>query len=220
MPLIIVDHRERDSRIITELIKRDIEVEERALDVADFIIRTKGLDGKVKEIGIERKTKNDLLNSIIDKRIINQLSSLKKNFEVPLLIIEGSENIYQIRNFHPNAIRGMMASIAIDYQIPIIYTRNYRDTAALLSVIAKRLEKQRSNISLLKKRKPSTLKEQQELVVETFPGIGPILAKGLLGRFKTIEGIVSASEIELKRVEKIGKKKAKQIKHLVSAKYL
>ena len=67
--------------------------------------------------------------------------------KLPLLIIEGSENIYSLRNFHPNSIRGMLASIAIDFQIPILFTRNIKDTAALLTIIVQRLEKPIKNIS-------------------------------------------------------------------------
>lgn len=66
---------------------------------------------------------------------------------------------------HPNAIREMLSSIAINYQIPIIHTRWYRNTAALVHTISKRLEKSRKPTSLLKQRKPLTLKEKQELIM-------------------------------------------------------
>lgn len=144
---------------------------------------------------------------------------LKKYFDTPLLIIEGEENIYKIRNFHPNSIRGMFASIAIDFQIPILYTRNYRDTANLLAIIAKRLEKTRSLPSLLKKRKPLTLKQQQEFIIETLPGIGPIISKSLLEKFRTIKKIINATEEELEEVEKIGPKKIKNIKKVLESEY-
>src|SRR3989344_2906361 len=216
---IIVDHRERSSGIKKELIKRGLDVIEKQLISADFIIKTKDLSGKILTIGIEKKTINDFLNSIIDKRIISQLMEMKRQFDISLLIIEGTENIYEIRNFHPNSIRGMMASIAIDFQTPILQTRNHRDTAGLLAVIAKRLEKPRSLPSLLKKRKPLTIKQQQEYLVESLPGVGPKTARNLLEKFKTINNIVAASEKELMEVEKIGKLKARQIKNLFEKKY-
>src|SRR3989344_6816198 len=123
---IIVDDRE-PKEIVKEIIKNRIEVEVKHLVTADFIIQTKTLDGKIQNIGIERKIKNDFLNSIIDKRLLNQLSILKENFDVALLILEGEENLYKIRDFHPNSIRGMLATIAIDFNVPIIPTLNYRD---------------------------------------------------------------------------------------------
>ena len=124
MPKIIADQRERNSGIIKELVKKDLEVDIKQLMIADYVIQTKNNDGDTIEVGIERKTQNDFINSIIDKRILKQLIVLKENFSVPLLIIEGNKNIYNLRKFHPNAIRGMLASIALDYQIPIIFTKN------------------------------------------------------------------------------------------------
>ena len=147
MPKILIDNRE-PKELIRELAK-DTDIEVKQLITADFIIQTKNKEEKEKAEEIERKTINDFYNSIIDKRILKQLIALKENFEIPLLIIEGDENIYSLRNFHPNAIRGMLASIAIDFQIPILHTRSFRDTASLLAVISKRLEKPKNLINLL-----------------------------------------------------------------------
>ena len=216
---IILDHRERNSGIKKELIKQGLEVIEKQLVHADFIIRTMDLNKNILTVGIEKKTINDFLNSIIDKRLINQIIELKKNFDIPLLIIEGTENIYELRNFHPNSIRGMLASIAIDFQTPILHTRNHRDTANLLAIIAKRLEKPRSLPSLLKKRKPLTLKQQQEFIIETLPGVGPLISKNLLKKFSTIKNIVNADKEDLTKVEKIGKIKAEQIKKILEERY-
>ena len=216
---ILLDHRERSSGIKKELIKQGIEVIEKQLSYADFIIKTKDLNNNILTVGIEKKTINDFLNSIIDKRLINQVINLKKNFDIPLLVIEGTENIYELRNFHPNSIRGMLASIAIDFQTPILYTRNIHDTANLLAIIAKRLEKPRSLASLLKKRKSQTVKQRQEFLIETLPGIGPQTSKNLLKNFGTIKSLVNANEEELMQVKKIGKTKARQIKKVLEEKY-
>ena len=35
-----------------------------------------------------------------------------------------------MRNVHPNAIRGMIATIAVSYGIPILYTKNSKETLA------------------------------------------------------------------------------------------
>lgn len=219
MPKVIIDHRERHSGIAKELSKKGIEAEYKNLVSADFIIPTRDQNNNEVLVGIEKKTQHDFLNSIIDKRIILQLAALKENFPLQLLIIEGDENIYQIRDFHPNSIRGMLASIAIDFQIPIIHTKNFRDTASFLEIMAKRLEKPRKQISLLKKRKPLTTKEQQEFIIESLPGIGPTISKSLLKEFSTIHAIFNADEKALQQVEKIGKVKAKEIKRIIHHKY-
>ena len=218
MPKIIVDYRE-DKNIVKELYKDKIDVEIKSLISADFVMQVKDVNNNVKDLGIERKTLRDFLNSIIDKRILTQLISLKENFPLQLLIIEGEENIYQIRDFHPNSIRGMLSSIAIDYQIPILYTKNYRDTAAYLALIAKRLEKPKRHISLLTKRKPLTLKEQQEYIIESLPGVGPSLSKALLSKFKSVKNVINAKEKRLKKVDKIGEKKSKVLREVLDREY-
>ena len=214
---IIADYREK--RIILELSKKEIDVKSKSLISADFIINSKTKNGKEVLVGIERKTLTDFLNSIIDKRIITQLISLKENFDIPLLVIEGEQNIYKIRNFHPNSIRGMLSAIAIDLQIPTLYTKNEKDTASYIETIAKRIESKRKDISLLKKRKPLELTEMQEYIIESFPGIGPTIAKNLLKKFKTVKKIVNAEEKELLEVEKLGKKKVKEIKRVLEEDY-
>ncbi len=216
---IIVDHREKASGMIRELEKRGFSVEVKQLPFADVILETRDKGNNIRTVGIERKTQSDFISSIIDRRIIRQLVELKENFSVPLLIIEGSENMYTLRNFHPNAIRGMLASIAIDFQVPIIYTKSPKDTVALLEVMARRLEKPRPLISMMKKRKPTTIKEQQEFMIESLPLVGPNMAKELLKRFGSVKNIVNASDDELMKVEKIGKKKAEMIMKVINEVY-
>lgn len=206
---IYLDHRE-PKEFEKFFIKNEIPYEIKQLPVADFVIGN---------ISIERKTQTDFLNSIIDKRILNQLVNLKENFEVQLLIIEGEENIYELRNFHPNAIRGMLTAIALDFQIPILYTRNVNDTAALLISIYKRLERPKRILGVLTRRKPLTLKEQQELIIESLPGVGPTLSKSLLSQFKSVKKIINAKESQLQKIDKIGPKKAKEIKKVIEQEY-
>src|SRR3989344_8791824 len=206
--MLIIDHRERE--LIKELSRRKVKFDIKQLIASDFII---------KNIGCERKTQQDFINSIIDGRLIDQLIVLKDNFDVPLLIIEGENNIYELRNMHPNAIRGMLASIAIDYQIPIIHTRNLNDTCSFIESILTRLERGKIAIPLLRKRKPLTLKERQELIIESFPGIGNLLATSLLKEFKSVKKIINSDEKKLQRVEKIGPKKASEIKKVIEEEY-
>lgn len=220
MAKIIADYRERSSGIVKELAKKGLDVELQQLVIADFVIQTKNLDGEIVTIGIERKTVNDFLNSIIDKRLLSQIIEMKRFFSSCLLIIEGEENIYEIRDFHPNSIRGMLATLAVDFQVPMISTKNIRDTAGFLEILANRLEKNRSVVSLLRKPKAPTLKEQQEALIMSLPGVGPQLAKNLLEKFGSVKKILSANENQLQKVEKIGEKKASQIRKVIDSLYV
>jgi len=210
MNQILIDHRERNIDIIKELEKENIPIKFTNLNYADFVINN---------IGIERKTKQDFLNSIMDKRILLQVKGLKDSFDKPIFIIEGQENIYSIRDFHPNSIRGMISSIIIDSNIPIIYTESPRDTASFLKIIYLRLDKEKSEVTLINKKIFFETYRQQEFIIQSLPGVGLNLSKALLSEFKTIKGIVNADEKDLMIVDKIGKIKAKNIKNILNTLY-
>ena len=72
---------------------------------------------------------------------------------------------------------------------------------------------------MLKKRKPLTLKERQELIIESFPGIGPTLAKSLLQEFKSVKKIINTNEEKLQKIDKLGPKKASEIKKVIEEEY-
>ena len=71
----------------------------------------------------------------------------------------------------------------------------------------------------IKRKKPLTLKEQQEFLIETLPGIGPILSKALLQKFESVKAVINAKEEHLKKIEKIGLKKAGKIKEVLEKNY-
>jgi Fanconi anemia group M protein len=210
---IFADHRERASGIIKELIDLNADIKLEQLDSADYILSSR--------CGVEFKVVEDFVNSIVDGRLLEQLKSLRNNFERPIVIIEGQEDIYSVRNIHPNAIRGMLATIAVSYGIPLLFTKNAKETAQILFTIAKReQEETSSNFSMHADRKPLSLKEQQEYFMSALPNIGLNLAKELLKEFKSVKNVVNASEEELKKVEKIGDIKAKKIKEVVEGEYM
>ena len=209
---IFADYREKASGVIKELAENDVIVALEALTYADYILSSR--------CGVEIKTVEDFVDSIIDGRLLQQIKNLKNNFERPIVVIEGQRDIYAVRNIHHNSILGMMATIAVSYGIPIIQTRNFKETSSLLQVIAKREQEETGkDFSLHADRKPATLKEQQEFLVSSLPGINLTLAKPLLKHFKTIKSLVNATEKELQEVEKIGPGKAKQIKEVVEKEY-
>ncbi|MEK6946866.1 MAG: DEAD/DEAH box helicase [Nanoarchaeota archaeon] len=209
---IFADYREKGSGVIKEMVEENIQVNLERLEYADYVISSR--------CGVEIKTVSDFVDSIIDGRLLEQIKNMKNNFERPVIVIEGSEDIYSVRNVHHNSILGMMATIAVSYGIPIIQTKNFKETASLLQIIARREQQETSkDFNVHADRKPTTLKEQQEYFVSSLPGINLTLSKPLLKHFKTIKNIVNASIEELQKVEKIGPAKAKQIKDVVEGEY-
>jgi len=209
---IFADHREKSSGVIKSLMDLDVDIKLDKLETADYVLSSR--------VGIEMKTPEDFVNSIIDGRLLNQIKDLKQNFEKPLVIIEGSQDIYSIRKVHKNAIQGMLATIAISYGIPIIQTKDHQETASLLRAIAKREQDTTTkDFDLHSEKKPLTLKQQQEYIVSSFPGIGPTLAKPLLKKFKSVKKIVNAKKEKLEKVAKIGSIKAEDIRKVLDDEY-
>jgi len=209
---IIVDVRERNPRIIDTLREKGVNVEIKQLPVGDYLLSDR--------VCIERKTIDDFLQSIIDKRLMNQLADMRRNFLTPILLLEGSANIYSQRAIHPNAIRGALAAIAVDFDVPILPTEDEVNTAHMLYTIAKREQEDEDRIVALRgEKKPWLMSERQRFVVESLPYVSAVLADRLLAKFKSVEKVMTATEKELMEVEGIGEKKAEEIRKVVKSKY-
>ncbi len=209
---IYADHREKGSGVIKELAELDAAIRLEQLPNADYIVSSR--------VGIEFKTTEDFVQSIIDGRLLLQLKDLKQGFERPLIIIEGQEDLYALRNVHENAIRGMLATIAVSYGIPVLRTKNPRDSAGLIFIIAKREQEETAkDFSPHGEKREMSLREWQEFIVSSLPGIGGALAKPLLKRFKTVKKVINAKEETLQKVEKIGPTKARRMREVVDREY-
>jgi Fanconi anemia group M protein len=191
---IIVDTREKQSMIASFLLNRKANISFEKLDIGDYLID---------ETAIERKTYSDLVSSLVDKRLTEQLINLKK-YPKSFLLVEGFDYDYKKFKLHENAIKGLFLSIALDFQIPVVFTKNEEDTANFLILAARKFESPPKEYSLRQSKSMLTLPEKKQFVLEGFPGIGPKKAKLLLERFGTIKNIVDASEEDLVKI--LGKK--------------
>jgi len=207
---VLADHREKSNRVVKELIDLGISVKTTQLVSADYVISG--------TVGVELKKVPDFVASIIDGRLLDQARELKQNFTKAVIIIEGEEDLYSVRNIHPNAVRGMIASLALDFNIPLLSTKNPQDTAALLAVMAKREQDKGRDFSY-HDRKPRSMKEQLEFIVSSLPAIGPVNASKLLEHFGSLKNIVNADRTELMQVEGIGGKMAERLLQLFEEKY-
>lgn len=210
-PIVYADSREGNSKVIRHLSQMEIDVKVRSMAVGDYQVSD--------DVVIERKTAKDFVDSIIDKRLFKQARELSEEFKHPIIILEG-DDIYN-GMLHPNAVRGTIAAIAIDFGISIIPTRNSQDTAAMIKRMAVREQNgDKTHIQIRTDKKPVSLWEQQLFIIESLPNIGPVNAKNLLQHFGTVEKVITASESELQEVEGIGEKTAKNIRKVVESKYL
>ncbi|MEM2935358.1 MAG: ERCC4 domain-containing protein [Candidatus Thermoplasmatota archaeon] len=203
---IITDSREVFSGI-PSILSSVADVEIRQIPVGDYILSER--------VCIERKTMNDFIDSIIKKRIFDQIVRLKEAYEKPVIIIENEE--FE-RKFNMKALYGAIACVLVDYNIPIIKTESIEETSFIIYSIACREQlKNKRGVALRGKKPKMELKEWQQFIVEGLPDVSAVLAKRLLTRFKSVRNVMNAGIEELKQVEGIGEKKAKRIVDILDA---
>lgn len=206
-PQVIADYREKNSLVAAELRHLGCNLEFKELKVADYLTRN---------VAIERKTISDFINSMINKRLLRQVEELQQ-YENRLLIIEGIEEqeLYSDDNLgvHSNAIRGFMLTISIKYKVPIILSKNYKDTAKFIYLIAKKQEKE---MSIRPTKKSLNKKQQAQFILEGFPGIGPKTSKKLLKEFKSIKTIINTP---IENLQSLIGKKAESFKTIIDSEF-
>jgi len=209
---IIVDHREYRSNVVKNLVVKGVSVEPQQLDVGDYVLSSR--------IGVERKEVDDYLESLIKGKLFKQISHLRDAYSRPVLILEG-ENLLTKRNINHNAIFGSLASISVDFGIPVLTTKNAMETADLLNIIAKREQKEdNKSVAIRGEKTQMSLRERQQFLIEGLPNVSAVLAKRLLNHFSSIRDIANATEEELREVDGIGKNIALDITKLLNANYL
>lgn len=202
---IICDVRELRSPVIKELDLQGIDIQLETLPVADYILSDR--------VACERKTIDDFYSSLFtSKKLFGQLHDLKQ-YEVPILIIEGYEaELFTARRIDARAVEGILNSIAM-MRIPIRYTVNPSGTARLLASIAtKEQSEEKRTVSYHGKRSSLDSHEQLVYTLSSVTDIGTVKATNLLKEFKTLKSIANAEIEQLTKVKLIGEQTASHIK--------
>jgi Fanconi anemia group M protein len=208
---VIVDHREFNSGVVRELSRSGVRVVPVQLPVADFVLSDR--------VGVERKEVHDFVGSLLDGRLFHQLRDLRGAYIRPLIIIEG-EGLFGLSGMSQESIMGALACIVTDYGVPTIFTKDDKQTAALLLAIVKR-ERDEGRIPAIRGDKGSmSLPERQQFIVEGLPHVSGTLSQRLLARLGSVRNILNADVEELCRVKGVGRKTAEEIVRTVQSEYL
>ena len=211
---IVADQRELDATIGRDLSAREgYQVRLETLEVGDYVLSDR--------VVVERKTSEDFLDTLLggDRSLFDQVRAMATHYERPIVIVEGPD-LFEVRDVHPNAIRGALASMVIDYGVSILRSRDATETTELLAIIAKREQTHGGREASVHGQKGGrTLPEQQEYVVSSIGDIGPVTARTLLEAFGSVQAIMQASEEELQDVHGIGEVTATRIRDVVGSSY-
>ena len=206
-----VDYREKASGLVDLLKNEDLLIEIKKVPYGDYVIND--------SITIERKTARDFLVSIIDGRLFNQLSNLKKHCLNPILLIEGNPYKTEL-NFDPMAIKGALLSVQAVWHIPVIFSRSKEDTRNIFLMISRQDETYMDVVPLRGGYRPKRLKSKQLYLLQGLPQIGPLLAKRLIEHFRSVSHVMNASIEELTEIDGIGRVSAEKIREVLDEEYI
>jgi len=205
---IVIDQRE-SKEFDVALTGFGATIERKQLELGDFLCSER--------LVIERKTRSDFEQSIIDGRLFNQLHNLVASYLRVVVLVEGESTEGRISK---EALLGAYAALVSDFGATIFFTRNSEKTAELVFALAKHEQvAKKTPMRVFAKRKTLTISSNQRAIVEMLPMVGPKLAKALLNHFKNVENVMIASEEELKKVAGMGEKRGKAIRSIIIGEY-
>ena len=136
--IVSIDHREGKSALAARLRQEGLTVEIVNLPVGDVKISDRIL--------IERKGTRDFVDSLLDGRLLDQASRLVGAAPRSLLVLEG-DDLFQHRAVSGQAIMGALATLTLDYGLPVVTSSDTAETARFIAVSARRETKMLEHLS-------------------------------------------------------------------------
>jgi ERCC4-related helicase len=209
-PRIVIDDRETSSKVVEVLSELGAAIRLERLPHGDYAIGDRIL--------IERKTARDFVDTLINRDLLGQIKAMAEIVPRPVVIIEGGD-LYTQRDIHPNAIKGVLAALTIDIGVSLLFTRDEKDTANMLFVLAKREDSDRGVRKVHPNKSHRSVREEQEYIISAFPEIGTKNARLLLTHLGSVQAIATAELRELSAIKGIGEKTAQKIYDLCRHSY-
>lgn len=223
---LLVDHRERPLASLLQDVCEEIAFAQ--LPIGDYLLVSDSA-----AVVVERKTVSDFLSSVRSNRLWDQLLRMMKTERIfghelrrKILLLHGDFQKYLMEvDFenpedmlkHWSQLIGAYLEIIYVYNTPIIHAESDIAFKAFMRILVKR-ESSGKNDKLPEARwyrKPARadlpVKDRKKYILSAIPYIGDQLAENMLSHFETISRVACASVEELKKVPKIGKKKAELI---------
>ena len=206
--MIVVDYRERGSDPVTELARLGAPLRFDKLDVGDYLIAS--------EVIVERKSCNDFISSIVDKRLFEQARYMLQTQRKAVIIVEGDfAEVLAYRKVGYPQIYGAVAAL-VDMGLSLLRTGNATETAYAIFYLYKRYAEapkrgylQPVKIKVVKSNK--SIENVQLNMIASIPGVSRELAHRILLHFKTPRRFFKASPAELRRVEGLGEARIAKI---------
>lgn len=204
--VVLVDDRELRGVACRALFELGALLTPARLPIADFVCSPR--------VCFERKTASDFESSIIDGRLFSQAAELASNFSGSIIAVIGRE----FERVSPQAARGAILSLAIDYRVPVLFFDGEKEFAEYVHSAAWREQLAPEKEAKLRFEKRSMSEEElRRFIIESLPGIGPKTAMSLLKHFGSVENVFTAEEEELAEVDGVGAATARLLRKLISS---
>lgn len=211
-PRVVVDERERQSRVPDLISKLDVRVYYSRLPVGDYVVSP--------EIAAERKSIGDFVSSVYDGRLFSQAASLSTAFKKPYIVVEGDVTKVGAMVKNLGSYYGAIASVTVTYDLRLMHTASTEETALAIASLAKNSRARPLPPGLGQAPPKSKDEAQQQLyLVSSLPGVGMKLAKRMLARYGTPRKVVTLTEAQLAMIPGLGPKRASKIAHVLDSTY-
>ena len=202
---VIVDDREAKCLTVRALKETDgVDVVIQRLPLGDYKIDNRLL--------FERKTLFDFTASIKDGRLFRQACKLASSPIRSAIILEGTAKDLAVSNMRREAIQGALITISIVLGIPVLRSKEPRETARLMLYAAKQVRSTEIRALPRNIRRPQGKRKTQLYLLQGLPGVGPERAHHLLESFGSVEAVFTASSDELVKIPGIGRHIAERIR--------
>ena len=196
--------------------KKGIKYSTELIEVGDYLLP----DG----VAIERKKGNDLMASVNNNRLYEQLNNLC-NYEHPILCII-CDNIW--RDFYFSGSRyihksylGTLTTLSLSYpKLKLVFLESddmFGEFMASLYVKVNRDGKSSRPAPMMRRAKKIQTRMEDSLTC--IQGVGVPMSKKILKEFNTLKNVANAKVEDLSKIDKVGKKKAENIYNLYNQPY-
>ena len=204
---LIIDSRENSDltkAVKHECIRLNIMTEKQWIEIGDYVFN---------DVCFEAKSTIDFLQSVINKRLWNQLDNMDRHYEHCILIIHGSihqalaypdyVNINMPEQLIRNKFYGAIGKITLDTDVKLFWVEGPRKAAQIMTTICKMrpIDRNVINPSLLKS---ITTEDLRVNLLGTIKGVSEMKAQMLIDEFGSLMEIGEAEIEELTKLDGIG----------------
>lgn len=168
------------------------------------------------DIGVKYMTGEQFVQAISNRSIYRDIIELKREYASPVVIVEGPDPLHDPR-LDLTMAHAALLFMSVLNRVPVLFANNEVETAQMLFMLTGQvgsgldLHKAVSDEKTRKPAEASTADDPRQRIVESVPGVGPALAKALLHHFGSLAGLFAAKVDDLRQVEGVGPKRAKEI---------